>query len=852
MPAQGPHVSRYRSALDQAQQNKHSIVIEGECDFGVLTAEISIVDFAFVPHRGGPRYYARSPFSVSLANQNHNRLLVCNGKGGQFPSLILKVHFRQRFLGTYQDRLEVTFEDQTLNRRLVIARVLNAVVGDTQDHEQFGARSVYRPRRRVPRQPETNVVPRPRMPMHDEAVKRYSIPLPFAPIPRYLENILSGGSNDEVVRRMKGRFECFSQPPSLPSYTEYFRLLLWSEEHKMRCTSLAVPGLAEKRPRFLVGDIILVQKVGALPGDWFSGRVNVVRKEDVGLSFHPSFSRRTQGQQYNARFKLNRLPLRRQHQAFDMTFDDDRILFPTNEHAPKDISGGNSRLRFKNALICQNERQLLSVTSIVHLSEGSLPLIVFGPPGTGKTAIIVEAMVQILSGPTEKTRVLACAPSNSAADLIAMRLKEALPPRVSIFRYYAASRNRDSVPKELQDCTCMENGQFSCPPPSVLAAIGVRRGHYTHIFVDEVGQATESEVMVPICTMAHVDTNVVLAGNPKQLGPVIRSSVAQQLGFEQSMIERLMKLRVYQLPDGLGRPIVKLTKNFRSHNSILKYPTERFYGNELLPCAERLKIDRYLNWPHLPNREFPIIFHAVSGQDAREASSPSFFTVHEMSQVKRYVQSLLAKPNKDGDFRTGGFMIQIPRLDMYTQFNFAAEGKDIGVITPYLVQCVKIHTALRYIGANDVKVGTVEEFQGQERPVIIISTVRSSREFIRYDLKYTLGFVANPRRFNVSIARAQALLITVDDPHVLQLDALWRKFLSYVHNNNGWTGAAIPWDLTEPVDETRAYDKDIVEAAGTEMEHLMRQLEEISIITKVVDETEEDDDAAAGANVDLL
>ena len=90
---------------------------------------------------------------------------------------------------------------------------------------------------------------------------------------------------------------------------------------------------------------------------------------------------------------------------------------------------------------------------------------------------------------------------------------------------------------------------------------------------------------------------------------------------------------------------------------------------------------------------------------------------------------------------------------------------DIGVIAPYHAQCVKIRKALQSSGAEKIKVGSVEEFQGQVRPmfvskilqtdsvsqerrVIIISTVRSSQEFVQYDLRHTLGFVANPRRFN--------------------------------------------------------------------------------------------------------
>jgi len=93
---------------------------------------------------------------------------------------------------------------------------------------------------------------------------------------------------------------------------------------------------------------------------------------------------------------------------------------------------------------------------------------------------------------------------------------------------------------------------------------------------------------------------------------------------------------------------VKLTKNFRSHKAILRFPNERFYGNDLQPCGISRVINSYLNSPYLVNKKFPVVFHAVSGKDDQEASSPSFFNVHEVLQVKSYVQQLKA----DRVFRT--------------------------------------------------------------------------------------------------------------------------------------------------------------------------------------------------------
>jgi len=130
-------------------------------------------------------------------------------------------------------------------------------------------------------------------------------------------------------------------------------------------------------------------------------------------------------------------------------------------------------------------------------------------------------------------------------------------------------------------------------------------------------------------------------------------------------------------------------------------------------------------------------------------------------------------------------------------------------------------------------VASVEEYQGQvrkqlpnskisypgvqERKVIIISTVRSSRNYIETDLRHALGFVSNPRRFNgmaclsfftecakpwtVAVTRAKALLIVVGDPVVLSLDPLWRRFLTLIHRNGGWTGDEIPWDTENDVED---------------------------------------------------
>ena len=95
---------------------------------------------------------------------------------------------------------------------------------------------------------------------------------------------------------------------------------------------------------------------------------------------------------------------------------------------------------------------------------------------------------------------------------------------------------------------------------------------------------------------------------------------------------------------------------------------------------------------------------------------------------------------------------------------------------------------------GDVKVGSTELFQGQERRVIIIPTVRSSEDFLGFDRKHNLGFLDNPKRFNVAITRAKALLIIVGNPAVLKQDQHWGALLRLAIDKGAYTGVPPPPD----------------------------------------------------------
>ncbi len=132
-----------------------------------------------------------------------------------------------------------------------------------------------------------------------------------------------------------------------------------------------------------IGDSILVQLIGAgETGKWFEGRVHIVHKENVGMRFHGSFhAGYSISQRYRARFKLNRYPLRRQHQALETAFSPERILFPKVEDILQRTTPPVSdiRPRIHNRLIAGNPAQILAVASIVRLPAGSPPFCLFGP-----------------------------------------------------------------------------------------------------------------------------------------------------------------------------------------------------------------------------------------------------------------------------------------------------------------------------------------------------------------------------------------------------------------------------------------------------------------------------------------
>ncbi|XP_076597717.1 putative helicase mov-10-B.2 [Chaetodon auriga] len=573
---------------------------------------------------------------------------------------------------------------------------------------------------------------------------------------------------------------------------------LTQDKSNRRLLTLRVPGVAENRPSVLRGDCLRVSKSEdkVQPITVYTGYVHRVELDAVKLGFSNRLLQDfISNMKFDVEFTINRYPLRLQHRAVDLAEKHqlEEVLFPSGA-AAANLSMPN--LRMFNRQLENNPQQHAAVQRILAGSSKPAPHLVFGPPGTGKTITLVEAMNQV-SRAEQSAHILACAPSNSACDLLCERLLVHMDPH-QVYRLYASSRDPTSVPKNLlKHCNWdqTQNG-FVFPDKETLMKYkiivttmitggrlvsgGIPVGHFTHIFMDEGGQAVEPECIIAIAGLLSAgEGQLVLAGDPEQLGPIIRSRLALEHGLGLSLLERLMTDNALYQKNKDGhfdtRFVTKLLRNYRSHAAILKIPNELFYDNELQVFADQWDREAYCNWEYLPKKGFPLIFHGVLGKDEREANSPSFFNVSEIEVLIDYLTKLMETQGKKG----------LPKL----------AAKDIGIITPYRKQVEKIRKALKSVSAQrrwgdltELKVGSVEEFQGQERKIIMVSTVRSSINYVKMDQDFNIGFLSNKKRFNVAVTRARSLLIVVGNPVILNKDPTWKKFINYCVEEKGYTG----------------------------------------------------------------
>ena len=448
----------------------------------------------------------------------------------------------------------------------------------------------------------------------------------------------------------------------------------------------------------------------------------------------------------------------------------------------------SNRFNWHNRDIVSNAEQIIAIQNIVNDTSFPAPYILFGPPGTGKTSTLVEAICQIYKL-KPNAHILVTAETNFACNELATRLLRYVP-KEDIFRFFSRTfaKNITGLDIDLLSCSNLDNGDYRIPfyneisgsrifictvtTSGRLALGGIKPDFFEYIFIDECGSAKEVASLIPIAglgvTNEKITAKIILAGDPKQLGPVVYASMAEKMGQKCSMLERLMNNQIYQ-KDPLTRKynnqlITKLLQNYRSHEAILQFSNENFYEGELKACADVAITDWALNWSKLPNKEFPIIFHCVFGKMKRDRQSCSLFNRDELYIVKLYLEALFE----------GGI-----NGTMVTE-------SDVGVISPYAKQVQSIKGMCSNKGWNNISIGTTEQFQGREKKIIIISTVRSKAK--------TVGFLSNEKRLNVAITRAKSLLVVIGNAKTLMKDDDWRNFIEYCLNNGAIRGVPINGD----------------------------------------------------------
>ncbi|XP_017554882.1 RNA helicase Mov10l1 isoform X1 [Pygocentrus nattereri] len=673
------------------------------------------------------------------------------------------------------------------------------------------------------------------------------------PVPQALRECVEAQNDVLVVQPALG------EPLCLSSMIPRFSALLWLEELQAEkelkeftisgallrkgavYLHLEVPGLSEGRPNLFIGDRVVLKKPcsGGCVVEYI-GYVTEISEEDVSLRVNSEFQKSYLGEPLDVEFTFNRVTIRRCHCALEQTKHfGENVLFPrvlqlqspiwTGKWEPEQLQVENEgeppRQDKKGTEMAHESGQkqsslTMDMVSVATQTKTDLhmpakpipnlgqffncnlnpaqkeavkrilsgdcrptPYVLFGPPGTGKTVTLIEAILQVYHR-VPGSRLLVCTPSNSAADLICIRLHESgYLHAASLARVNATCRQEESIPDVLRQYSRagedVRHASFhrivvsTCSSAGMFYQIGLRVGHFTHVFLDEAGQATEPESLIPLGLLSEKTGQVVLAGDPKQLGPIVKSKLAEAFGLGVSLLERLMAIALYSCNEKGYNPLLvtKLVYNYRSHEVLLSLPSRLFYGGELCVRSPRAVVDSLCHWSRLPTKGFPLMFHGVRGTEMRECSNPSWFNPGEAVQVMLYCCQLAKR--------------------LYNPI----PANDIGIIAPYKKQVEKIRVLLQKVGLADIKVGSVEEFQGQEFLVIILSTVRSNEALPSGDLQSALGFLSNPKRFNVAITRPKALLIVIGNPHVLIKDPCFHALLQYTYENGAFLGCDPPVSL---------------------------------------------------------
>lgn len=435
-----------------------------------------------------------------------------------------------------------------------------------------------------------------------------------------------------------------------------------------------------------------------------------------------------------------------------------------------------------------NATQEEAVNKVLHAKDVA---IVHGPPGTGKTTTLVEAVYETLH---RENQVLVCAQSNMAVDWISEKLVDrgvsvlriGNPSRVNdkmlsftyerrfeshpdypqlwsirkaIRELYARSRKgaeREAVRQKINSlkdrATELEirinESLFSEARVIACTLVGSANRLLTGqkfgtLFIDEAAQALEAAYWIPI----RKADRVILAGDHCQLPPTVKAPEALRAGLGHTLMQTIVKNK----PDTVS--LLKL--QYRMNDEIMRFSSEWFYGG-MLQSAPEVKYRSILDF------DTPIEWINTEGLDCNEEFIGENYGRINKSEAELSIEQLK------------GYITKIGRE------RFLDERIDVGMISPYKAQVQYLRRLVR----NDaffkpyrqaITINTVDGFQGQERDVILISLVRANEEG-------QIGFLNDLRRMNVAITRARMKLIILGDASTLTRHAFYKKLYTYIES----------------------------------------------------------------------
>ena len=428
--------------------------------------------------------------------------------------------------------------------------------------------------------------------------------------------------------------------------------------------------------------------------------------------------------------------------------------------------------------------------------------VVHGPPGTGKTTTLVEAIYETLH---RETQVLVCAQSNMAVDWISEKLVDHGVPVLRIgnpsrvndkmlsFTYERKFESHPDYPelwsirktirqikenRKRGDNVHQKIARLRDRATEIEMAINAQlfdearvvactlvgsankllvRHKFSTLFIDEAAQALE-----PACWIAtRRASRVILAGDHQQLPPTIKCYEAMKQGLGKTLMERIVENQ----PDA----VTLLKVQYRMNDSIMKFSSDWFYHGEV-------ESDGSVKHRSVLDYEHPIEW--IDGNEMLQQVNQELKEEEKLDIdfAEQFIGENHGRINKEEA------ELVLSTLNNYInkigQERFLAERLDVGIISPYKVQTQYLRQQIRKRAEfrpfrQVISVNTVDGFQGQERDIIMISLVRSNENG-------QIGFLSDLRRMNVAMTRARMKLIIFGDKSTLQHHAFYRKLIQYV------------------------------------------------------------------------